>query len=406
MKITRRVSGTAMFVLAVCLIPQCARGQGGSGSVHVFYFDSSNGHLAQLYISNNSWNYQDVSTKANVYPSGLLSGYNDATGEHVFFVDSSGSVGTAYWNSGNMSWAGRDPLTSSQTTMVDTTSNLATFFESRTGFDNVYYVGTDHHIYHLAGASGTWTVNDVTAQTGNITVMPGSQIAAFADTGSACCQRVFFEGQENNHIYFLLFNGSSWQGAVDLTSLYGNGVSAEYQSPMFGYVDSAAEHIYYIGTNGTNLDVQHLYWSSGSWHQIVDVTGLVSDCIGCSADPSTSLAAFTDSVGTHVFFMSPGHQAYGDDALEFLFQSNRWFVYDTSINNGGNNGAPANGRPMSAVVVQSGTKEYVFYLDTLNNHLYRNLSTNGQTWTTLDVTGVGPFSPPIPGAGGLVVFVD
>jgi hypothetical protein len=104
--------------------------------------------------------------------------------------------------------------------------------------------------------------------------------------------------------------------------------------------------------------------------------------------------------------MSPGHQAYGDDAYELLYQSNRWSAYDTSIFNGGDNGAPAYASPMSAVLVQSATKEYVFYLDTLTNHLYRNFSTNGQTWTTLDVTGVGPFSPPNPGAGGLVAFVD
>jgi hypothetical protein len=66
----RTLADTGLLALFMCVASLSLYGQGGSGSVHVVYFDSSNNHLAQVYISSNTWHYQDISTIINDYPGG------------------------------------------------------------------------------------------------------------------------------------------------------------------------------------------------------------------------------------------------------------------------------------------------------------------------------------------------
>jgi len=353
------------------LLPFSLYAQGGPGSINLFSPDPVSFYLEHAYDNGSTWASERVADQGanpiQVYepyepnPSlnSAMTGYNDAAGEHVFFFEQTTvHLYTAYRNSGTGQWSFRDLIKASNFQgYQDFSSNLTSYYDASSGTDNVYLLSQGGHIYHFSGSNGSWQVHDVTTQTGNVPMSQGASLLAFSTTGSACCQRLFFLGS-NNDLYYALWNGSSWENAVDLNTTYGVPVASEPKGPLTGYSDASGEHIYF---EGTDQDIYDLTWN-GTWTW--------TNISQCHCVPlGTGLGSYSDNVGQHVFFVNG--QIY-----EFLYKNGVWTKYATGPTNLPCCIGPT---PNPIVALPAFGDDYVFY--SVGTVLYRNLSTDGINWT-------------------------
>jgi hypothetical protein len=234
---------------------------------------------------------------------------------------------------------------------TESQSSVITGFSDSSG-EHVFYLGPNHHVYHLYYAfnPGKWMgAADLTTLTGAPVAASGSSLTSFSDTPG---EHLIYLGT-NNHVYQLYynFNAHAW-GYGDLTSITGN-VPAAAGSALASFFDSSGEHIFFLGTN---QHVYQLYFenSANKWVAVEDLTAAVGGQLAASG---SSLGVLSEQYGEYVIYQDSNQKLW---ELVYFYSDRFWQVFQIS-----STAYPANqGTPIvtSTVQVGSGIQDDIFYV--------------------------------------------
>lgn len=278
---------------------------------------------------------------------------------HYFYVDSAQHVmylyGTGvsggYVTLSGAGWADITTLNGGPAT--ESQSSVITGFSDASG-EHVFYLGANHHVYHLYYAfnPGKWMgAADLTSLTGAPAAASGSALSSFSDTPG---EHLIYLGT-NYHVYQLYynFNAHEW-GYGDLTSITGD-VPAAAGSALASFFDNSGEHIFFLGTNH---HVYQLYFENNvnEWTPVEDLT---SDAGAQLAASGSALGGITDQNGEYVIYQDSNHNLW---MLTYFYSYKYWQVFEASDSQfAANQGTPI---ATSVVQVGSGSQDYVFYAGT------------------------------------------
>jgi hypothetical protein len=287
--VTSNASGaTSVAVDAPVVAFQDMVGQatGSLGGQDLFYVGGNDRHIHQLY-SNKTWNAYDVT--ANVAGESLVVGGSPIVG----FLDSVGAAtgivgGQVVFYAGTddrihqLSWdnAPKNPWHTAEVmlftpafppplSMVGFLDTVGVATRLMGGMD-LFYVGTNNHIYHLYW-NNDWTSSDLTTAVQGPKVAPGIPIVAFLDTigvatGIVGGEILFYVG-EDQEIYQLYSNNNVWQ-SVNVTP---SGVSVPSGvKSIIGFLDTVGvatgvaggQDVFFLAGNC----MYELYGNGTAWH--------------------------------------------------------------------------------------------------------------------------------------------
>jgi hypothetical protein len=213
----------------------------------------------------------------------------------VYYIGSNQHVYQLWWN-GTWHFADVSALAGAPNAAAGTALAVMTIDRDV----EIYYLGSNQHVYQLQW-NGTWHSADVTAFAGAPNAAAGTPLASQVDTVTNTIE-VYYLGS-NQHVYQLWWNGV-WHTA-DLTVFTG-APNAAAGSPLVSQIDTILNHpeVYYLGSN------QHVYqlWWNGTWH-FADVTALAG---APNAAAGTALASQVDTVTNtiEVYYLGPNQNVY------------------------------------------------------------------------------------------------
>lgn len=257
-------------------------------------------------------------------------------------------------------------------------TTLTSFEDTTAVQQDVFYRGTDEHIYfrYYNSAHG-WQVQDVTTLSGAPLAAPATAVTSFKDAIQNQ-QHVVFEAA-NGHIYqaYSNANPSQW-GMQDITSITGAS-GAAIATPLVSYCDSATD-IQYVFYLGLNQHVNIFYWY-GAWsaEDGTSLTGAVSAAVG------SALTGFYEpqSHKSHVFYEGT------DQHVHELYAGLNPTAIATTDNTASSGATlPAIGTALAGNFNSANTQENVFYegIDQHIHHLIFNYT--GSAWQAEDVTSL------------------
>ena len=242
-----------------------------------------------------------------------------------------------------------------------------------------------YHAYSNPGVG--WYTEDLTAETGAPPAALGSGLSAFADV-SASNQDVFFVGT-NQHLYQLFSNpGVAWYSA-DLTAITGAPVAAPGTGlSAFEDVAHGNQDLFYIAAN---QHVYQLFSDPGVTWYPVDLTTTIG---APAASPETSLSAFEDVEhgNQDVFYIAANQHVY----QLFSNPGVTWYPVDLTATTDAPAAAPGSG--LGAFADVSAGNQDVFYVGT-DQHIHQLFSNPGVTWYTADLTAAASATPAASGTG-------
>lgn len=217
------------------------------------------------------------------------------------------------------------PLTEAPATA--TADSAITGFADSLG-DHVFYIASNQHVYQLyyAFSSRAWLgAEDLTSGAGGALAYYASYqgLTAFGDKLGehlvyiGCSPSAPSCAAGDYHIYQLFYNlrTRSW-GNGDLTEATG-GVIPIYYSSLTAFADSLGEHIFF---QGTNYHIYQLYYSysSNSWLGVEDLT---EGTDGVLPEYGAPLTSFEDSIGEHVAWEDTNYNLH---QLYYSFSTRTW----------------------------------------------------------------------------------
>jgi len=307
--------------------------------------DSINNQLTAYYVGEDMNLYQDLERWANsatqvtgianrppVAPgSGIATYVNTIYDAPEVFYLTSGAQGTQnveqLWGTGNSPTNMNVLITNSHPAQPATPafpgSKLVGFIDSCAQTDNVFYVGTDHHVHLMTWAPAPgWTTEDLTGLTGTGNVL-GTMLMGHI---KGVAEEVFYI-ESDNHVHELwrwsnCSNGPGFDGwhNQDVNNANSNGApNAAAGSPLAGFYDSAAgsDAVFYIDSSG---DLRELYLSPQWIWSNIQLTGTIGAAVPVrdssldAADPGTgsALAAHVNTLtGTEeVFYLGSNNNVF------------------------------------------------------------------------------------------------
>jgi hypothetical protein len=276
-----------------------------AGTEEVFYI-GANQHIYELFwTSAAGWNFGDLTFTTGAPAAGTGSGLSSqvntiANTDEVFYVGANQHIyelfwsSTAGWNFGDLTGTTGSGLAANGSQVVGHTDNIA-------GTDEVFYVGSNQHIYELFWTSATgWNFGDLTFTTGAPAAGTGSGLSSHVDT-VANTDEVFYVGA-NQHVYQLFWSSSAGWNFGDLTMTTGAAVAAS-GSPIISHVNGivSTDEVFYLASN---QHVYELFWSSSAGWNFSDLTLTT----GTSAARSGSgLSSYIDTITNtdEAFYVGP-----------------------------------------------------------------------------------------------------
>src|SRR5258708_5363142 len=152
----------------------------------------------------------------------------------------------------------------------------------------MFYEGPNQHIYTLYWSSG-WQNQDLTVSTGNgtATAADSAITAGIMNDGS---WQVFYVGS-NQHIYQLTCCNPAWRN-YDITSLVSDSLLAAAGSSLTMLTPPSGAAIpITIVYEGTNQHIDQLYWSPGVGWQNQDLTASTANVSAVPGSVLTSTIA-------------------------------------------------------------------------------------------------------------------
>jgi hypothetical protein len=184
--------------------------------------------------------------------------------------------------------------------------------------EHVIFIGANdghvHELYNGQFSSNQWTDTDLTLKAVNgVPPLTGSALAGYSD-GSGEHVNFIDGGGHVHELYNGEFSAGQWtDNDLSHAANAANPVSAFFGSPLAGYTDGSGEHVNFIATDG---DVHQLYnGPSGQWTDI-DLIG--TGGFGAPGSNGTSLAAYSDGSGQHVFYTVKNFIVGNADVYELL----------------------------------------------------------------------------------------
>lgn len=248
----------------------------------------------------------------------------------------------------------------------------------------LYFVGTNQHVYQLYCCSSSWQIQDITAQTSAPTAA-GSGSLTSVGTSDSSADHVFYLASDN-HVhenYFVNGSPAAWHTTDDTAKATGAPAAAP-GSPLTSYVDiSGIWHVAYLGAN------QHVYLITccSSYEDLTQVTN------GEIAASTSSLTSWTDSYGYHVAYVGANQHVYT------FYNGGSWGDYDITQSANATNLAASNS-PLTAY--EDGKTEYLYYVGTDQN-VYL-LTCCG--WSNQNVSTEASSGGPTASNSGLTSFTD
>ena len=289
---------------------------------HLMYL-GTNQHIYQMYYAFTSsiddlWVDQDLTTisgGALAASGSALSGLVNGTQEHVYYEGANNHVYQLVTNSSGQ-WVEQDVTASASGGVAAVTKSP---LSSITGpsYQQVFYLGTNNHVYQLqySYSSLTWICQDLTALSGAPVVLAATPLTAYINGTQA---HVMWLGA-NTHVYQLVTNAQGAWVYQDLTSTT-NGEPTASGTGLSSTFNTTGAFIFYVGTN---LHVYQFFynWSTGVW---VD-EDLTATTNGALAVANSSLSSFVDTAGEHVMYMGSNNHVY---QLYYSYSSKTWVEQD------------------------------------------------------------------------------
>jgi|GEM_PF-752730 len=352
------------------------------GSAQTFYYDA-NQHVNHFYwSSSNGWTNEDVTViTAGATPAGTGSGLtstvmNDGS-IHVFYIGSNQHIYQLYWYS-NGGWTNQDITAITGTGLAAVGSKLTAVAPSSGPIPlAVFYEATNQHIYQWYWSpTPGWQNQDLSASTSNTAAAVGSAITSgIMNDGS---WQVFYIGS-NQHVYQLACCGPAWNN-YDITSFVPGSLLPAVGSSLTMLTPPAGAAIPIIVLyEGTNQHIDQFYWSSGVGWQNQDITSFTGNVLASSGSALTSTIAsgnwyvgYVGAANQHVYVLSccgPG-----------------WANADLNVA-AGSTVTAGSGSGQSSVGAANSLYMHEFYLGG-NQHVYDIYYNAGLPgWQTADLTG-------------------
>jgi hypothetical protein len=242
---------------------------------------------------------------------------------------------------------------------------------------HVYYLSTldTCHVHQLFYNGVSWTDEDLTALSGAVPATGGTSISGFS-VGNY--QYVYYVGEEED-VHQLLYNNSRWID-TDLSALAGGPIAFS----LIAFTTSPGLHVYYLDANS---DIRQLFSQDGSTWQDQDLSSIT----GGTTAAGYWMSGFNIGNFQYVYFVASDFHVH-----QFLYDNYSWSDRDlTALTKT----LPATGGVQAMVI--PGTKKLRVYLQASNGHLLQLASTNGTTWSGMDLTKKA--KAPLANAGDQIV---
>lgn len=263
------------------------------GTAQTFYFDP-NQHINHFYwTSSTGWINEDITAITSGAVAGTASGLtssvmNDGS-VHVFYVGVNQHIYHHWWYSSG-GWAFEDLTAITGTGLARAGTKLSSVGPSGSIPMAVFYQGADQHIYQWYWSpTPGWQNQDLTGSTGNnASPNPGTAIsAAMMSNGQ---WNVFYIGT-NQHLYQLACCGPAWNN-YDVNAFVPGSLLPALGSSLTTITPAAGAAIPITVTyEGSNQHLDQLYWSSSAGWQNQDVTSFTGNVLAVANTALTSTIA-------------------------------------------------------------------------------------------------------------------
>jgi hypothetical protein len=238
-----------------------------AGTDNVFYIGTDHLVHALTWSAGNPWEESSsldaINPPAAAVGSPLIGHMNTAS-EEVFYVGTNQHVYELWrWSKNFDGWHLTDVTVASGSNPVAAVGNpLAGFYDSTAGHDAVFYQGTNQHVYELVFSTSGWSSVDVTGNATPPTV--GSALAAHVNSVAGNEEVFFLDSNQNVRELSAPSTNSSLWSETDVTTISGGAPLAFPGSPLATHVSTLdnTDHAFYLGED-RNV---HELWSNGSWH--------------------------------------------------------------------------------------------------------------------------------------------
>lgn len=305
----------AVGVLVLCVLGVAsATAQYQAGNVHVFY----QGETQHIYGGLlNSGSFEDITSLTGAPDPASLSspitGFADASGDHVFFAASNQHVYQLYYEANLHEWTPVEDITTTSGAPVAAGGSSLSGFSDTPG-EHVIYLGTNNHVYQLYYNFNAheWGYGDLTSITGNIPAAAGSPLSSYFDSNG---EHIFFLGT-NHHVYQLWFEDSAnkWVPVEDLTAAAGAPVAQSGSSLAAFNDDSSQDRVFY---EGTNEHIYELFTKTGGTWVYGDLTSATGAAAAVSGSPIT---AFPNPQVEYVLYLGPPVEDGGFGQVSPLYE--------------------------------------------------------------------------------------
>jgi hypothetical protein len=255
------------------------------------------------YAFNGTWSYADVGANVGVVPASLGSPiisyvntiYSDT---EAFYLTSDARGNQDIEQLWGASWSPNNLTSDAAAQPAALGSGLVGYIDTIANSDNVFYQGQDQHVHLL-----TWTPVTAWAEDTRLNAPVAAFASALHGHMTEASDEVFYIGT-NQHIYELWRWSKNYDGwhSVDVTLANGSKPVAAIGSPLAGFYDPAAgtDAVFYVGTN---RHVYELLFSPSSVWSSIDVTSKVG---APNTGAGTALAAHlnTAAKSEEVFFVT------------------------------------------------------------------------------------------------------
>ena len=299
-----------------------------SDGPHVAYVDNS-GNLSQIWYTTASgnWSYQNLNGFTGGPSASLSSGLTSwvqSDGPHVVYVDKSGNLDQAFYNTAANHWYYNNLNALTGSPNVSLSSGLTSWVQS--DGPHIAYVDNagnlDQTYYGLS--SGIWFYQNLNGFTGGPSAALSSGLTSWIQSDGPHVAYVDKNGNLNQTWYNIAWNHWYYN---DLNSFTGS-PSVSLTSGLTSWIQSDGVHISYADNNG-DLDQTYYEFGSGGWYY----QNLNAFTHGTGLSSTSQMVSFSLPYGPYVVYFDT--YGYLDEA-GYAISSNQWSFENLS----GITGAP------------------------------------------------------------------
>jgi RHS repeat-associated protein len=338
-----------------------------AGTGHLFFIDGNN-HVIHVAVQAGGPSQTQDITALSGGPAAMagsqLASYDNLGGAVVIFEGTNQHIYGLYYNGAN--WTSSDYTAMASTTVVAAPGTPLTAFLNAPS-DSYFYLGTNNHIYELLWNGSSMSNLDLTGLSGGPPAISGSKLSSYNNAGNPV---VIYQGA-NQHIYGIYFNGSNWTDS-DYTAMASTTIAGASGTALTSFLNAPSESNFYLGADN---HVYELLWNGSSTSNL-DLTALSG---GPPAISGSKLSSYNNAGKPVAIYQGANQHIYG-----IYFNGSNWTDSDYTA------------MASTTIVGMSGTAltsflnapNELFFYQAANNHVY-DAYWNGSSMFNLDMTPNG-----------------